>query len=373
MTRLRFEVLARDDRTAARRGRVTLPRGTVDTPAFMPVGTAGSVKAMTPEELAGMNTQILLANTYHLYLRPGHELIGRLGGLNRFMHWDGPILTDSGGFQAFSLGDLSDVTDAGVVFKSHLDGTKHTFTPEKVVEIQVALGSDIAMVLDDCVSYPADEQRVVESVRRTTAWAARCLKARGERRIALFAIAQGGTLARLRLESAATLTGLPFDGFAIGGLSVGEPKPEMWAMTEVTVPLLPEEKPRYLMGVGTPVDLLEGIERGIDMFDCVLPSRTARNGLLFTSRGKLVIKHARYQRDDRPLDESCSCYTCRNYSRAYLRHLYQAREILASRLNTWHNLHFYQHLMARARQAIVFGRFVEFKRDFCETFHAGLQ
>ncbi len=371
MERLTFEVVACDEGTAARCGRLSLPHGQVDTPTFMPVGTAGSVKAMTPEELVGMNTQMILANTYHLYLRPGHEVIGRLGGLHRFMHWDRPILTDSGGFQAFSLGDLSRITDDGVVFKSHLDGSAHTFTPEKVVDIQVALGVDVAMVLDECAPYPAKEAEVARSVARTTAWAARSLEARGDHAIALFGIVQGGTLVEQRIASADALVEMPFDGFAIGGLSVGEPKELMWAMTEVTVPRLPADKPRYLMGVGTPEDLLEGVARGVDMFDCVLPSRTARNGLLFTSRGRLVIKHARFQRDDRPLDEACSCYTCRNYSRAYLRHLYQAREILAARLNTWHNLHFYQHLMARARRAIAFGRFAEFKRDFQERFQAG--
>ncbi len=371
MDRLTFQVLSTDSATAARRGRLTLPHGTVDTPAFMPVGTAGSVKAMTPEELVGMNTQIILANTYHLYLRPGHELIGRLGGLHTFMHWDRPILTDSGGFQAFSLDDLARVDDQGVTFKSHLDGSRHVLTPEKVIEIQAALGVDIAMVLDVCAPYPADTRTIAESVRRTTAWAARCLEARGDGPFALFGIVQGGTYEAHRIESAAALTAMPFDGYAIGGLSVGEPKDAMWAMTEVTASRLPADKPRYLMGVGTPEDLLDGVARGVDMFDCVLPSRTARNGLLFTSRGKLVIKHARYQRDGRPLDENCSCYTCRNYSRAYLRHLYQAKEILAARLNTWHNLHFYQHLMAQARHAIQRGRFLAFKREFLELYQQG--
>jgi len=366
MARLSFEELARDPRTAARRGRLQLAHGVVDTPAFMPVGTQGTVKAMTPEELKGMQTQILLGNTYHLYMRPGHELIARCGGLHKFMNWDRCILSDSGGFQVYSLAKLRKVDDDGVTFQSHLDGSTHRFTPERSIEIQIALGVDIAMAFDECPPYPAEPREVERAVVRTTAWAARCLEARADHSPALFGIVQGGVIPELRSRSAEELSRLPFDGFALGGLSVGEPKELLWPTVAHTAPLLPADKPRYLMGVGTPEDLLEGVTLGIDMFDCVMPTRNARNGLMFTSQGRVIIKHQRYQNDKRPLDPDCNCYTCRNYSRAYLRHLFLSKEILSSRLNTWHNLHFYQDLMARVRQAIAKGRFVEFKKYFLE-------
>jgi queuine tRNA-ribosyltransferase len=371
MSRLTFSVLATDPGGRARRGRLELPHGVVDTPAFMPVGTCGTVKAMTPEELVGMNTQILLGNTYHLYLRPGHDLIARLGGLHRFMHWDRPILSDSGGFQVFSLNDLRKIDDDGVTFRSHIDGSTHRFTPERSIEVQVALGVDIAMAFDECPPYPAEPGVVERAVDRTTRWAARSLEARGDHAPALFGIVQGGMEPGLRLKSAMALTAMPFDGFALGGLSVGEPKELLWSMVDYTAPLLPVDRPRYLMGVGTPEDLIDGVRLGIDMFDCVMPTRNARNGLLFTSTGRVVIKHQRYQNDEQPLDPDCTCYTCRNYSRAYLRHLFRSGEILASRLNTWHNLHFYKDLMARIRQSIVAGRFDAFRREFLERFRSG--
>lgn len=371
MTRLQFTVLAQNTEGFARRGLLTLRHGMVETPAFMPVGTLGTVKAMTPEELKELGAQIILGNTYHLYLRPGHELIHALGGLHKFMNWDRPILSDSGGFQVYSLSKLRKVDDDGVTFQSHLDGSTHRFTPEHSIAVQVALGVDIAMAFDECAPWPAKEQEVARSVDRTTRWGARSLEARGESAPALFGIVQGGMMVEQRTRSAAELTALPFDGFAIGGMSVGEPKELMWPIIEHTVPLLPTHKPRYLMGVGTPEDLLDGIARGIDMFDCVMPCRNARNGLLFTSKGKVVIKHQRYQRDGGPVDEHCSCYTCRNYSRAYLRHLFISNEILASRLNTWHNLHFYQTLMAGARAALTQGNFDRYRHDLLEGFQAG--
>lgn len=372
MVRLQFEQLSTQPGSHARRGRLTLRHGIVETPAFMPVGTLGTVKAMTPEELKELGAQIILGNTYHLYLRPGHELIRTLGGLHQFMHWDRPILSDSGGFQVYSLSKLRKVDEDGVTFQSHLDGSTHRFTPEHSINVQVALGVDIAMAFDECAPWPATEKEVERSVQRTTRWGLRSLEARGEAAPALFGIVQGGMIPELRSRSASELIALPFDGFAIGGMSVGEPKELMWPIIEHTVPLLPIEKPRYLMGVGTPQDLLDGIARGIDMFDCVMPCRNARNGLLFTSRGKLIIKHQRYQQDPLPVDELCSCYTCRNYSRAYLRHLFVSNEILASRLNTWHNLHYYQSLMAGARHALVQGTFEHYRQQVLEGFQAGL-
>lgn len=364
MTRLpRFELLATDP-GEARRGRLHLRHGVVETPAFMPVGTLATVKAMTPEELQGLGADIVLSNTYHLYLRPGHEVVRDLGGLHRFMNWDRPILTDSGGFQVFSLSALCKIDPDGVTFQSHLDGSRHRLTPEKVVEIQEALGSDVMMCLDECAPYPSPRDRVERALTVSNRWAERSLAAREKPELALFAILQGGVYADLRRRAAEELRELPFDGFAIGGLSVGEGQELMLETLDATVPHMPADKPRYLMGVGTPLDIAEAVGKGVDLFDCVLPTRTARNGLLFTSQGRIAIKHARFERDSRPLDEACSCYACQNYSRAYLRHLYKSREILASRLNTLHNLHYYLNLMRRIRAAVESGTYARFLGEF---------
>jgi queuine tRNA-ribosyltransferase len=356
-----FRIVARDGR--ARLGRVSTARGEVETPAFMPVGTAGTVKAVTPEELRTCGARIILCNTYHLHLRPGEEVIRDLGGLNRFMHWDGSILTDSGGFQAFSLAGMRRLDDDGVVFRSHLDGTEHHLTPEKSMEIQAALGSDIAMVLDECPALPASREAVLDAVRRTSLWAAMCREAyRGPG--AVFGIVQGGPYPDLRERSARELLALDFHGYAVGGVSVGEPAEEVAATAAITADLLPADRPRYLMGVGRPEDLVAAVGSGLDLFDCVLPTRNARNGTLFTSGGRINIKQQRFLRDPRPLDPRCGCDTCRNYSRAYLRHLFMAGEILASRLNTVHNLTYYLGLMARMRHAIAAGAFEAFRSEF---------
>jgi len=333
----------------------------------MPVGTLGTVKAMIPEELRDLGAQILLANTYHLYLRPGHKLIRELGGLHRFMNWDGPILTDSGGYQVFSLSDLRRISEEGVVFQSHLDGSRHLLTPEAVVGIQEDLGSDVMMCLDECPPHPSPRDYLEKSLELSNRWAVRSAAARSRPELALFAILQGGMEAELRQRAAEFLREHPFDGYAVGGLSVGEGQPVMLETLEATVPHMPTEKPRYLMGVGTPSDMVEAVGRGIDLFDCVLPTRNARNGMLFTSRGRVAIKLARFERDSRPLDEACGCYTCRNYSRAYLRHLYKSREILASRLNTLHNLYYYQELMRRVRSAVESGTYARFLAGFREA------
>lgn len=359
-----FSLLATDPGTSARRGELRLAHGTVPTPAFMPVGTQGTVKAVTPEELREVGAGMILGNTYHLYLRPGHELIAELGGLHRFMHWDGPILTDSGGYQVFSLGSLRKITEEGVTFQSHLDGSRHLLTPEKVVAVQEALGSDVMMVLDECPPHPSPPEYLEKSLALTNRWALRSLTVRTRPELALFAIIQGGMVPALRQRAAEELREQPFDGFAVGGLSVGEGQALMLETLEATTPHLPADKPRYLMGVGTPDDIVEAVVRGVDLFDCVLPTRNARNGLLFTSQGRVVIKHARYARDPRPLDETCGCTTCRNYSRAYLRHLYKSREILASRLNTLHNLYYYQDLMRRIRKALEAERFGAFLSEY---------
>lgn len=337
----------------------------------MPVGTQGTVKAMTPEELAGIGTQIILSNTYHLFLRPGPEVIQGAGGLHRFMHWDHPILTDSGGFQVMSLGGLRELSDEGVLFRSHLDGSSHFFTPEKSVEVQEVLGSDIAMVLDQCPPYPCPRAEVETAVRRTAIWAKRCQLAHQRMDQSLFGIVQGGVYPDLRVQSAETITSIGFPGYAIGGLSVGEPKELMYEMLDATVPLLPENCPRYLMGVGSPDALIEGVKRGIDMFDCVLPTRIARNGTVFTARGKLVIRNARYARDYGPLDPECECYTCQHYSRAYIRHLIKANEILGMRLATLHNLFFILRLMAELRKAIVEDNLESFADHFLQRYTTG--
>lgn len=360
-----FVLLHTDSQSKARRGRIFTRRGMIETPVFMPVGTQGTVKAVLPETLREIGTQVLLANTYHLLLRPGHELIQRLGGLHRFMHWDRPILTDSGGFQVFSLGDRRRISEEGVEFSSHLDGSRQVLTPESSIAVQEALGADIIMAFDECIPYPATRDYVAASTARSGRWAERCRKARrvGDG-AALFGIVQGGMHADLRAASAAELLAVGFEGYALGGLSVGEDAESMYQVMESTLPLLPADRPRYVMGVGTPENLIEGIWRGVDMFDCVMPTRNARNGVLFTSFGRISIKQARYIDDPQPIDPECSCYVCQHYSRAYLRHLYQSQEILASMLNTQHNLHYYLQLLAGARDAIAVGAFNRYRDDF---------
>jgi queuine tRNA-ribosyltransferase len=359
-----FTLLAQSSQCRARRGQVQTKHGVVETPVFMPVGTQGTVKAVTPENLYEMNAQIILGNTYHLFIRPGHTLIEQFGGLHGFMNWKGSILTDSGGFQIFSLKELATITEEGAAFRSHLDGSKLFLSPEDAVMVQQSLGSDIMMCLDTCIPYPATREETIKATDLTTRWAARCRGAHTKRDQLLFGIVQGGMFEDLRKKHAAELIDIGFDGYAIGGLSVGEDKEMMHAMTEVTVPALPADFPVYLMGVGTPEDLVEGVWRGVDMFDCVMPTRNARNGALFTTKGRITIKNSKYRDDHAPIDESCSCYTCRNYSRAYLRHLYHAREILSYHLNTIHNLHYYLNLMAGIRQAIEMDCYAEFRKDF---------
>lgn len=344
----------------ARCGRFETLHGSVDTPIFMPVGTQGTVKAVTPEVLKKLGARIILSNTYHLHMRPGDDLIAELGGLHAFMGWDGPILTDSGGYQIFSLAKLVRINDEGVQFASHIDGARHLLTPEKAIEIQENLGSDIMMCLDECVAFPSTREYVEASVTRTSRWAARCLEAR-KTAAALFGIVQGGVYPDLRERSAQELTRMAFDGFSIGGLSVGEGHEIMMRTLEQTTIHLPENKPRYLMGVGTPLDIVEAVSLGVDMFDCVMPTRNARNGMLFTHNGKMSLKQARYRLDSKAPDESCTCYTCRNFSRAYLRHLFVSGEILSSILNTIHNLHFYLELMSDIRHSIREHRFNELK------------
>ena len=349
---------------AARAGTLLFPRGKVETPAFMPVGTYGTVKAMTPEELRGLGAQIILGNTYHLMLRPGEDIVAAHGGLHGFMHWDGPILTDSGGFQVFSLGDLRKITEEGVTFRSPINGDRIFLSPERSMAVQRALGSDIVMVFDECTPYPATLAEARVSMELSMRWAARSKVAHGGQGGALFGIVQGGVYPALRTESAARLQEIGFDGYAIGGLSVGEPKEDLYAMAAHTAALLPASRPRYLMGVGTPLDLLEGVRRGIDMFDCVMPTRNARNGHLFTSRGVVRIRNAVHRDSLEPLDPDCDCQTCRHYSRAYLHHLDRQDEILGARLNTLHNLAFYLRLMREARVAIRAGRYDAFVADF---------
>ncbi len=355
---MKFDLITTDG--AARRGRMTLAHGQVDTPAFMPVGTYGTVKAMTPEALANTGAQICLGNTFHLWLRPGMEVIKQFGGLHKFMNWDKPILTDSGGFQVFSLGDLRKITEEGVKFASPIDGARLFLTPEISMQIQKDLNSDIVMIFDECTPYPADYKTAAESMRLSLRWARRSRDEhdRLQNTNALFGIVQGGMHEALRDESLAGLKDINFNGFAIGGLSVGEPKEDMMRILAHTAPQLPTDKPRYLMGVGTPEDLMDSVEQGIDMFDCVMPTRNARNGHLFTRFGDIKIKNARFKTDEAPLDPTCTCYTCQNFSRAYLHHLFRAGEILSSILNTVHNLHYYQTLMAEMRNAIEQGQFV---------------
>ncbi len=356
----------------ARCATLSTTHGDIQTPIFMPVGTQGSVKAVGPDDLHAIDTQIILGNTYHLYLRPGDELIARRGGLHKFMNWEKPILTDSGGFQVFSLQDIRKISERGVEFRSYIDGSKHFFSPEKSMEIQQNLGSDIIMVLDECVGYGADYEYTDRSLELTTRWARRCrdFHPKGKNGQLLFGIIQGGFFKDLREKSLSQLREIDFDGFAIGGLSVGESTTQMYDILQHIAPQLPKDKPRYLMGVGTPLDILEGIENGVDMFDCVLPSRNGRNGTLYTSGGKVNIKRAQYREDDAPLDPHCDCYTCCNFSRAYLRHLYTAKEILSYRLNTIHNLAFFLKTTRLARVAIKKGSFSKLKRAYAAVYEA---
>ncbi len=352
----------------ARLGLLKTNHGTVETPVFMPVGTQGTIKGMLPKEICDLGFSILLSNAYHLFLRPGHKLISKAGGLHKFMGWDKAILTDSGGFQVFSLGKINKITDEGVTFQSYIDGSRHLIGPEKSMEIQMALGSDIAMVFDQCTPYPSSKYEVTIAAERTFQWAKKCLAYHNLKKQALFGIVQGGIFPDIRKENAKKLIDLDFPGYALGGLSVGEPKPLMYEILEATVPLFPENKPRYLMGVGAPQSILEGVTRGIDMFDCVLPTRNGRNGSLFTNNGKISIANARYKDDLSPLDKNCQCYVCRNFTRAYLRHLYMAKEMLAPILGTIHNLYFMSNLMKETRKAISENYFDLFKKRFYENY-----
>jgi len=364
-----LEIIKEDSRTRARLGKLHTPHGIVDTPVFMPVGTQATVKTMTPEEVWDGGARIILSNTYHLFLRPGPELIRAAGGLHKFMHWNGAILTDSGGFQVFSLGDLRKIREEGVEFRSHLDGSLRFLSPEIATEVQMALGSDIVMAFDECAPYPASYAYVKDSLQRTTRWAKRCrdtLTTTDHQ--SLFGIVQGGVYEDLRRESAQAITDLDLPGYAVGGLSVGEPKEVMYEVLDYTVPLLPRERPRYLMGVGSPDALIEGVMRGIDMFDCVLPTRIARNGTAMTRFGKVVIRNAEHASDFSPIDPTCDCYACRHYSRAYIRHLLKAEEILGLRLMTIHNLRFLQNMMQEIRTAIAEERLPEYRRQFFASY-----
>ncbi len=371
---MHFSVKKRDTSSAARVGTLQVAHGVVDTPAFMPVGTQGTVKTLSPDDLVACGAQIILSNTYHLYLRPGVELVRKAGGIQRFASWDRPVLTDSGGYQVFSLAELRSMSEEGVRFQSHLDGSYHFFTPELVVDLQRALGSDIAMVLDECTPYPCEWSYAKDSMQMTVRWAERSMRRWQETEPvlgfeqSLFAIVQGSTYADLREECCRQLEALDFPGYAIGGLSVGEPKSALYEMAALCAESLPEDKPRYLMGVGKPEDLVECVALGIDLFDCVMPTRNGRNGTVFTRRGPLVVKNATCSEDFRPIDETCECYACRRFSRAYIRHLFQAEEILGLRLATIHNLTFYLRLMAEMRQAIAEGRFASWRAQFLSAY-----
>lgn len=352
MSNFSFELIRECKKTGARRGRVHTPHGSIETPCYMPVGTQAAVKAMTPEDVKAVGAEIILSNTYHLHLRPGEELVREAGGLHAFMHWDRPILTDSGGFQVFSLSSLRTITEEGAAFRSHIDGSRHFFSPEEVMRIENALGADIIMQFDECCPYPTDRHTAEAAMRRTLRWAERCQKAHARADQALFGIVQGAFEKDLRIESARALSAMDFPGYGIGGLSVGEPKPIMYELLEDVTPELPRHKPRYLMGVGTPDCLIEGVFRGVDMFDCVLATRIARSGTVFTKKGRLVVKNAQYARDHTPLQEDCDCYACRHYTRAYIRHLFKAGEMLAAHLCSIHNLRFLLRLMEDIRSAI---------------------
>ncbi len=366
---IKFELLKESKECKARLGKITTPHGEIETPIFMPVGTRATVKTMTPDEVKDLGAQIILGNTYHLHLRPGEDLVEKAGGLHKFMNWDGPILTDSGGFQVFSLGDRRKITEEGVEFRSHIDGSKKFISPEKSMEIQNKLGSDIMMCFDECAPYPADYDYVKKSMEMTTRWAKRCKEAhKNTDKQALFGIVQGGMYKDLREISAKALVELDFPGYAVGGLSVGEPKELMNEMLDFTVPFLPKDKPRYLMGVGSPDYLFDAVIRGIDMADCVLPTRIARNGTAMTSGGKLVVKNAKFKEDFTPLDPECDCYTCKNYSRAYLRHLFNVDEILGPRLLTIHNLYFLINLMENIREAIRNDNLLEYREEFYKKY-----
>jgi queuine tRNA-ribosyltransferase len=366
-----FSIVKQDPTSCARRGRLVTAHGVVETPAFMPVGTQGTVKAVLPRDLKDLGCQILLANTYHLYLRPGAELIRELGGLHRFMGWAGPILTDSGGYQVLSLAAMRKISEEGARFQSHLDGSAHLLTPEKAVQIQEALGSDIAMVLDECIPHDATREYVQDSTARTIRWAERSLAAKTQKDQLMFGIIQGGMHKDLRQSCVEQMSRMPFDGFAAGGLGVGEGEELLYAISGFTAGLLPQDRPRYLMGVGRPEDILRAVIAGFDMFDCVVPTRNARNGTLFTSQGKLSIKRAEFARDSRPLDESCECYCCKHFSRAYLRHLFVSGEILASQLNSLHNLYFYHRLMEGCRQMIQEEQFSSWADTQLRALHEG--
>ena len=367
-----FKVEAQDSGSVARAGRIRTLHGDIQTPVFMPVGTRATVKSLSPEDLTAAGAQIILGNTYHLYLRPGCEVINLFAGLHRFMNWDRPILTDSGGFQVFSLARLFKVNEAGVTFQSHIDGSRHLLGPEKAVEIQMCLGADIMMCLDECIPYPASREQAQAALERTTLWARRCKdvwEQNSRDTQALFGIVQGGMFKDLRRISIDSLVDVGFSGYAVGGLSVGEPKDVMLEIAAHTLCQLPHSKPKYVMGTGTPEDLVELVSLGADMFDCVMPTRNARNGQLFTSSGPLNISNSRFKADIEALDSDCGCYTCRNYSRAYLSHLYRARELLSYRLNTIHNIHYYTGLMAQMRDAIIRGDFEAFKKSFYKKYH----
>ena len=370
MPAVTYELIKECSKTGARAGKIHTPHGTFDTPIFMPVGTQATVKSMSPEELKDMGAGIILSNTYHLFLRPGHDLVAEAGGLHKFMNWDRGILTDSGGFQVFSLGALRKITEEGVQFRSHIDGSKRFLSPEVATEVQQALGSDIIMAFDECVPYPADFAYAKASTERTTRWAKRCKEALHREDQSLFGIVQGGMYKELRKQSAEELVELDFPGYALGGRRVGEPKSMMYELLEYTTPFLPKHKPRYLMGVGTPDCLVEGVMYGIDMFDCVFPTRVARNGTAMTWTGRLVVKNAEYARDFRPIDEQCGCYACRNFSRAYIRHLLKTDEIFGLRLTTTHNLYFLIDFMRQMRQAIIEDRFVAFRDHFWQIYQA---
>jgi len=365
MPAIRYELIKTCKQSGARLGRIHTPHGSFETPVFMPVGTQATVKGMSPDELKEIDAHIILSNTYHLFLRPGSELVRDAGGLHGFMNWDRSILTDSGGFQVFSLSDLRDITEEGVTFRSHIDGSKKFMSPEISIKTQNDLGADIIMAFDECAPYPCDFDYARKSMEMTTRWAKRCKQAHARPEDqALFGIVQGSVYPELRKESAKQITDLDFPGYAVGGLSVGEPGEVMKEMLEITVPLLPADKPRYLMGVGSPDYLIEGVIRGIDMFDCVLPTRIGRNGTVFTSSGRIIVRDAKYARDFSPMDPECDCYACRNFTRAYIRHLFKTGEILGLRLATWHNLRFLINLMSDIRQAIREDRLLDFRKEF---------
>jgi len=358
-----FTVLHEEKNTQARLGKARTLHGEFDTPAFMPVGTHATVKTLTPEDIRECGAEIILGNSYHLYLRPGHKTIEELGGLHRFMNWDGPILTDSGGFQIFSLGPLTRIFSNRVKFKSHIDGSEHVFSPETSIEVQESLGADIIMAFDECLSYPSSYEETLKSTELTTEWAKKCREVH-QKENALFGIVQGGMFRDLREKSAEGIIPLDFDGYALGGVSVGEPKELLYEVMEYSLPLIPFHKPRYVMGLGDTADILKAVSLGADMFDCVIPTRNARNGTLLTRSGKIVIKNSLYRRDENPVDPACGCYTCRHYSRAYLRHLFLSREVFGLRLNTIHNIFFYSDFMRRVREAIRRDKLIDFMKDF---------